>query len=181
MPRWVTSRLTTARAVYAQARALLGVPLLVLTVLGLWREVGPANRQPPLISELIEVLPWWGWALLAMAAIVLITFESAHSQTYAPEPPTRDEVADAIDLLGSTNLATYGNISALDYATQSRRDLLNEMWKHQIHDDAFAALNAAGLVETRDIVYESGFSRSGQSIGVKVTVTPLGRKVLQKL
>jgi hypothetical protein len=82
--------------------AVIGV---LLSALGYWRDEGPLNRQPPLLSHILSWLPWWAWVLMALAVLVLLTFEGAHRQilesTREPSPGLPPIQAEVISIAQS--------------------------------------------------------------------------------
>jgi hypothetical protein len=49
-----------------------------IAIVSVWRDEGPANRQPPLLSDIFTWLPWWVWLLVMMSVIILIVFEGGY-------------------------------------------------------------------------------------------------------
>lgn len=78
--RIIGHRWATAKSLYGRKMGLVVVLTALLSVLGYWRDEGPVNLQPPLFSQVLSWLPWWTWAIMALALLVLLTFEGAHRQ-----------------------------------------------------------------------------------------------------
>jgi hypothetical protein len=71
-------RLLTEIFHWLQGLALL--PGLALALLGLWRDEGPQDKQPPLLSDIAGLLPWWSWLLISLTLALMVTFEWAYRQ-----------------------------------------------------------------------------------------------------
>ena len=62
------------------------MPGLALSLLGVWRDEGPRNWQPPLLSDAVAWLPWWGWLLVSSGVALGVTFEGAYRLAQRLEP-----------------------------------------------------------------------------------------------
>ena len=84
MRRAVGHRWCTASRLYRQAAAKAAIAVaFALTILGLWRDEGPTNAQPPLLSDFVDLLPIWGWLSVALAVALVLAFEGAHRELRA--------------------------------------------------------------------------------------------------
>lgn len=76
-------RWSSARAILGQIR-LTGVMSIVLAaalmIMGLWRDEGPIDKQPPLLSDILGWMPWWIWLVLLLAVSLAVLFEGAHRE-----------------------------------------------------------------------------------------------------
>jgi hypothetical protein len=96
--RWVA-----AKAILGQVRpvGVAGVVLTVaLTVLSAWRDEWPADKQPPLLSQVLGWLPWWAWLIIALAFALVLLFEGAYReiwrvQTLAGTAPEEEPLSTA--------------------------------------------------------------------------------------
>lgn len=78
--RGLAERRNLFLAIYRHLENVLVVPLFLLAVLGVWRDEGPTDKQPGLLSDAASWLPWWGWLLLALSVLLFLTFEGAHRE-----------------------------------------------------------------------------------------------------
>lgn len=50
---------------------------VLLAVVALWRDEGPARFQPPPFFDLLGVLPWWGTVLVVVSLAFVLVFEAS--------------------------------------------------------------------------------------------------------
>jgi hypothetical protein len=91
-------RIRTARSLTRHITNLVAIPLVVLTLLGLWRDEGLSGVQPPRsFDALIELLRWEYWAIATLIVALILLFEAAHRQRLALEydPRFLSDILDA--------------------------------------------------------------------------------------
>ena len=89
-------RVRLAGRILLQVRGLWLLPSLALSALGLWRDEGPQNLQPPLISGVVGWLPAWAWAIAALLILWFLTLEGAYRLVRTPLGDVSDELGDTI-------------------------------------------------------------------------------------
>ena len=73
-------RVRLLREIFLWLQGLALLPGLALALLGLWRDEGPQDMQPPLLSDIAGLLPWWSWLLISLTVALMVTFEWAYQQ-----------------------------------------------------------------------------------------------------
>jgi hypothetical protein len=79
----IGARWQIARQFSGPARLAASAVLGALGILGLWRSEGPPDLQPPILSAVAGVLPWWAWLVLALLVLLVSVFEGAFRQIVA--------------------------------------------------------------------------------------------------
>lgn len=75
------ARWETAKLLWLHIQGLIVVIGLMMSGLGLWRDEGPTDKQPPLLlGEIVGWLPWWAWLIIALVLALILTFEGAHRE-----------------------------------------------------------------------------------------------------
>jgi hypothetical protein len=122
--RWVA-----AKAILGQVRpaGVAGVVLTVaLTVLSAWRDEWPADKQPPLLSDVLGWLPWWAWLLIALALALALLFEGAHREIWRLRKLTGAEPEEGPS---STAVVEKGILDFLPDGTEAMKTFTSELQK----------------------------------------------------
>lgn len=82
----VRARWLFAQRVFLRARSWWAVPGLTLAFLGYWRDEGPSDLQPPLVSSLVGLLPWWGWIIVTLGVLMLVVLEGSYRLVAQTDP-----------------------------------------------------------------------------------------------
>lgn len=77
------TRISTGKRLYLRRSGFVVASGLVLSILSFWRSEGPQDLQPPILADVVSLLPWWIWTQLLLIAGLLLTFEAAHRELSA--------------------------------------------------------------------------------------------------
>jgi len=76
----IGKRWTTFNRIRPRLAALVAIAGLLLAGLRAWRDEFRTQWQPPLLADVVGVLPWWAWALIGLAIGLVVLFEASHRE-----------------------------------------------------------------------------------------------------
>jgi hypothetical protein len=87
-----------------------------LGLLGYWRDEGPADLQPPLISSFVGLLPWWAWLIIALAVLMIIVVEGSYRIVAQADPELLETIVSQPEI-------ALEDMGKLDYVPEYLRAL----------------------------------------------------------